>query len=370
MGAKTAVGLLRYCPQEAVAVIDSTHAGRTARDVLGFGPAVPIVTTLAEAAAHGPDALLVGVSPVGGALPEGWRAILLDACARGLDIVSGLHAALARDAEIAAAAARSGAQIWDLRAPAVDETIARGTWRMRRAGVVLTVGTDARCGKMTAGIELHRGLQAAGLRSAFVATGQTGILVCKRGVPADAIKSDFLAGAIEREVDRAASDADVVVVEGQGSILHQGFSAVSMGILHGAAPDAMVLCHQVTRARNTYGDTIDDLPRAIRLHEAALSFRVGRLAAIALLTHDLSERDARASVEAAHRATGLPATDVIRFGVEPIVEGVRGALAATAVAENRAAPTAAPQSGARNAPPAARAAGAGAAPKRPRSAAQ
>jgi uncharacterized NAD-dependent epimerase/dehydratase family protein len=327
MGSKTANGILRYCPDEAVAIIDSTQAGKSAADILDYASNVPIVASLDKALAlsPAPDALLVGIAPTGGDIPAGWRPLLLRACAARLDLVSGLHTFLAHDAEIAAAARAAGVQIWDLREYPPTSGVARGRWREVEAKVVLTIGTDARSGKMSTALDIHRHLTDRGVRSAFIATGQTGIVIMKRGVPADALRGDFLAGAIEHEILEADRTSDVILVEGQGSILHQGFSAVSMGLLHGAAPDAMVLCHQVSRRTNDYGDPIDDLPRAIRLHQEALSFKPSRVVAVSLLTYDLSESQALAAIERAERATGLPATDPFRFGAARLADAVNSA---------------------------------------------
>jgi len=327
MGSKTANGLIRYRPDEAVAVIDSTRAGRRVPEVLGYGPDVPVVASLGEALRHEPNALLIGIAPTGGDFPDEWRPIVLAACAARLDVVSGLHTFLGKDPEIAAAARAAGVTVWDLRDYPPTSGVARGRWREVEATVVLTVGTDARCGKMSTGIETQRALLGMGHRAAFLATGQTGMVITKGGFPADAIRGDFLAGAVEREVLVADRTSDIVIVEGQGSILHQGFSAVSMGLLHGAAPDLMVLCHQPSRCENDYGDPIGDLARAVRLHEEALTFKCARVAAVSLLTCDLSEEGARAAVAAARAATGLPATDPFRFGVAPIVDAVLAGVA-------------------------------------------
>ncbi len=321
-GSKTANGLIRYCPDEAVAVIDSTRAGCRARDVLGYGPDIPVVASLEETFPLGADALLIGIAPTGGGFPAEWRPIVLAACTAGLDIVSGLHTFLGSDPEIAAAARAAGVQVWDLRDYPPTSGVARGRWREVEARVVLTVGTDARTGKMSTGLEIHRELARRGIRSSFIATGQTGILIAKSGIPADALRADFLAGAVEHEVLCADRVSDCVIVEGQGSILHQGFSAVSVGLLHGAAPDVMVLCHQSTRPENDYGDPIGDLARVVRLHEGALTFKRGRVAAISLVTAGLSDDEARAAVRSATAETGLPASDPFRFGVGPIVDAV------------------------------------------------
>lgn len=332
MGSKTANGLIRYCPEEAVAVIDSTRVGRRVPEILGYGPDIPIVASLEEALASRPNTLLIGIAPTGGDLPDEWRPVLLGACDAGLDIVSGLHVFLGKDPQIAAAARAKGVSVWDLRDYPATSGVARGRWREVEATVVLTIGTDARTGKMSTGLEIQRALLRDGHRAAFVATGQTGIVITKSGVPADAIRGDFLAGAIEHEVLVVDRESDIILVEGQGSLVHQGFSAVSMGLLHGAAPDLMVLCHQPSRRENDYGDPIGDLPRAVRLHEEALTFKNGRVAAVSLLTGDLPEREARAAVAAASRETGLPASDPFRFGAGPIVEAVLAGIAEVGIA--------------------------------------
>lgn len=244
LGAKTAVGVLRYRPGEVAAVVDSTRAGRTAAECVGCGGAVPVVASVAAAAAHGADSLLIGIAPQGGTLPPPWRAAVLDALARGWDVLSGLHAFLADDAEFAAAAARGGGALLDVRRPPAERPVAAGRAAEVPALVVLTVGTDCNVGKMTAALEIAGALRARGVRAAFVATGQTGIVIADRGAPVDAVAADFVAGVTERLVLEAARDADVVLVEGQGSLFHPAFSGVTLGLLHGACPAALVLCDQ------------------------------------------------------------------------------------------------------------------------------
>src|SRR5438132_4721593 len=247
LDAKTAVGVLRYRPEEVAAVVDSTRAGRTAQACVGVGGDVPVLTTLEAAAATGADSLLIGVAPQGGELPAGWRALVLQALERGWDVIAGLHAFLADDPELAAAARRGGARFHDVRRPPASRRVAARRASQVDALVVLTVGSDCNVGKMTAALELQRGLARHGTRATFVATGQTGILVADRGVAIDAVPADFVAGEIEHLVIEAAREAEVVVVEGQGSLQHPGYSGVTLGLLHGAAPVAMVLCHEAGR---------------------------------------------------------------------------------------------------------------------------
>jgi uncharacterized NAD-dependent epimerase/dehydratase family protein len=324
LDAKTASVLLRYAPRSVAVLLDTTRAGTTAQDALGFGGAVPIVGTLEEAMVHEPDALLVGIAPVGGLLPEAWRQVLLEALDRGLDLWAGLHTFLADDEELAARAAAQGRALVDLRR--VPETLPVAAARVREvaATVVLTVGSDCNVGKMTAAWEVARALEERGERAAFVATGQTGILLAGRGLAVDRVISDFVAGAAEALVLDAAPGHDWVIVEGQGSIVHPGYSGVTLGLLHGALPHAMILCHQPRRSSIRHGEIpippLTDLVR--RYEDALLPIRPGKVVALALNTFDLDDEGARRAVDAAARATGLPATDPVRFGVAKLVDAL------------------------------------------------
>jgi uncharacterized NAD-dependent epimerase/dehydratase family protein len=333
LDAKTAVGVLRYRPEEVAAVVDSTRAGRTARACTGVGGEVPVVASIDEAAALGADSLLIGVAPQGGELPAGWRPAVVEALERGWDVIAGLHAFLADDPELARIAKASGARIHDVRRPRASRRVAARRVAAVDALVVLTVGSDCNVGKMTAALEIQRGLARRGVRAAFVATGQTGILIADRGIAVDAVPADFIAGEIEHEVIEAARDAEVVVVEGQGALHHPGYSGVTLGLLHGAAPQAMVLCHEAGRENvRRPGASPEDalaepiippLPELIEAYERAAAWvRPSRVVGVALNTRELTEPDARRAVERASRETGLPAADPVRFGADTIVEAV------------------------------------------------
>lgn len=341
LDAKTAVGVLRYRPDEVAAILDSTRAGRTAADCVGAGGAVPVVATLDEAAALGADSLMIGIAPIGGTLPDAWRSVVRQALERGFDVLSGLHAFLADDPEFAALARRHGATLHDVRRPPHPLEVASARAARTDACVVLTVGTDCNVGKMTTSLQLQRALEARGVRTAFVATGQTGIFIADHGVAVDAVPSDFAAGAIETLVVEAAAGADVVAVEGQGALHHPGFSGVTLSLLHGAAPAGMILCHEVTRGlirrSAERGGALDVPPlAAVRdaYERAAAWIRPAPVIGIALQTADLDEPAARAAVDAASRETGLPATDPVRFGAEPLADAVE-ALRRARAAEGR-----------------------------------
>ena len=327
--AKTAIGVLRYRPDEVVAVIDSTQAGRTAEACVGTGGEIRVVARVSEAASLGADSLLIGIAPQGGELPAAWRAIVNDALARGWDVFSGLHAFLADDSEFAAAARKSGATIHDVRRPPAARLVAAARAASLDALVALTVGSDCNVGKMTAALEIRDELAKRGVRAAFVATGQTGIFVADHGAAVDAIPADFVAGTVERLVLEAAEDADVVLVEGQGALHHPGYSGVTLGLLHGACPAAMILCHQADRHAIHYGQPGDPerptapLPDLVRIYEQTASWvNPARVAGIALHTGGLEEPAARRACERAAAETGLPATDPVRFGASPLAEAL------------------------------------------------
>jgi uncharacterized NAD-dependent epimerase/dehydratase family protein len=331
---KTANCAIRYVPERVVAVLDSTAAGRTAQDVLGFGGSVPVVGTMEAGLALRPTALLIGIAPRGGRLPDEWRGWVATAIDHGLDIWSGLHTLIGDDPELAPRAVAKGVRIVDLRKAPRGLPVSNGRARLVDALVVLTVGTDCNTGKMTAQLELLRGLEGHGIRTRFVPTGQTGILIAGWGIAVDAVVADFIGGAAEQMVLEAANGAEVVLVEGQGSLLHPGYSGVTLGLLHGACPAAMILCHTVSRRligeyhKGEAWIEIPPLADVVRVYEAAAAWlRPSRVIGVALNTHGLAEREAAAAVERAARETGLPTTDPVRFGAGPLVEAVARAAA-------------------------------------------
>ncbi|MDB4905666.1 MAG: hypothetical protein JWO05_450 [Gemmatimonadetes bacterium] len=332
---KTANACIRYRPERVVAVLDSTQAGRTAQEVLGFGGPIPVVATLDEAIAFGPEALLIGIAPAGGQLPGEWHSLLLHALDRGLDLWSGLHTMLGDDAALASRAATNGRRINDLRRAPANLDVSRGRLQHVRATVVLTVGTDCNIGKMTTQLQLLHGLRALGHRVAFAATGQTGILVEGRGVAVDAVIADFIAGAAEQLVLDCAEDADIVLVEGQGSIIHPSYSGVTYGLIHGSLPHAQLLCVQPTRETVTHHDWVRIPPLAefVRMSEAAAApLRPAPVIGIAVNTWDMNERDARDAVARAAAETGLPAADPVRDDPAPLVQAIHAFHVARATA--------------------------------------
>ena len=323
--AKTAIGVMRYGPQEVAAVIDRNLAGTAVDDHTDLVADTPIVASMDDVTDI--DALLIGIAPIGGEFVEDWRPDVTAALERGCDVISGLHTFLGDDPEFAAIAERTGATIRDVRRPPDDLTVAAGTAGSVDATVILTVGTDASVGKMTTSFELVEGFRAAGYDAAVVPTGQTGIMIADWGYPIDRVIADFMAGAVEDLVLQAGDDHDVLVVEGQGSLAHPAYSGVTCAILHGAMPDAMVLVHDPAREHvHGYEDfAIPDVGDYAALYESvAEPVCDATIEGGAVNTSGIDDDDAaRAAVDDVAKAIDAPATDVIRFGSDTLVETLK-----------------------------------------------
>jgi len=322
---KTANACIRYTPDHVVGVIDSRHAGKTSQRILGFGGDIPVVATLDDGLARGPNALLIGIAPPGGQIPAEWVQLVRRAIENKLEIWSGLHSFLGDIPELAEAARTHGVTIHDLRRPPAKITVANGRVRSVDATVVLTVGTDCNIGKMTTQLQLLGALRDKGIRTSFAATGQTGILIEGRGISVDAVVADFISGAAEKLVLDCAADSDLVLVEGQGSIIHPSYSGVTYGLLHGSLPHAQVMCAQPSRKAINRCDwvKIPPLPDFIRLSETvAAPLRPAPVIAVALNTYDLDDDTARRTIEQVQRETGLPTTDVVRYDPAPVADAI------------------------------------------------
>jgi uncharacterized NAD-dependent epimerase/dehydratase family protein len=328
---KTANGAIAYLPEEVVAVVDSTKAGMTAEQVLGYGGEIPVVRSMEEGLRLKPTHLLIGIAPPGGRLPEMWRALIREAIKARLHILSGLHTILSDDSEFTALARESNISITDYRKISPDsEVVAKGTWRTRKANVILTVGTDCNIGKMTTILEIQKDLVQRGVKSDFVATGQTGMMIRGRGVAVDSLIGDYIAGAIELEIDRSVAEGyEYILVEGQGALTHIGYSSVTLGLIHGTMPDAMILCHQPTRLKDDYGLVLPGLKTLIELHEGIVRFfRETKVIAIGLNSVGLSDEESLATADRITQETGLPAIDAFRFSPKKLTEAILNYFAA------------------------------------------
>jgi uncharacterized NAD-dependent epimerase/dehydratase family protein len=260
MDGKTANGVVMHSELfDAQAVIDSTQADEAASDVLGRADVtdVPIVPSTSDALERAPDAeaLVIGVAPAGGALPDEWVSDIEEAIRAGLDIVSGLHVFLSEQERWKRLADEHDVTLFDVRKPPGEEDLRVGDGSVDEADaqIVLTAGTDCAVGKRTTTFELYRAAKRAGLNAGWVATGQTGIMVgAHRGVVIDRVPADFTAGVVEDLVSTVAEDHDIVFVEGQASLTHRAYSSVTLGLLHGAWPDAVVLVDDPDRDHRTH----------------------------------------------------------------------------------------------------------------------
>jgi len=323
--AKTAVGVLRYRPEHVACVLDSLRAGEDLEKLVGTGRGIPIVGTLEEALATHPTGLLLGTVAPGGRIPQSWRTLIIAFLERGLDVISGLHQFLTEDPTLMAIAARTGATIQDLRRPPADLGVATNIAKDQPGLRVLTVGTDCNLGKKVTSLEMARAARAAGWDAAFVATGQTGIAIDGKGIAIDAVISDFVAGAAERLVVESANH-EVLFIEGQGAITHPGFSGVTLGLLHGSAPQAMVLCHHATRRYMRACPTPTPVPspaQVLPLYERLANVLFpSKVVAVSINTLELPEDEARAVIARTESELGLPATDPVRFGVEKLLNAL------------------------------------------------
>jgi len=320
---KTMRGVLRYRREDVVAILDSTRVGETE-------DGVPIVGSVEEALEFKPTTALVGVVTQGGYFPPAWMEILRSCIEHGLDIENGLHVFLSDDRDLRDLAGRHGPQLRDLRRPPSDLSTATGANLDVDATIVLTVGSDCAIGKMTVSCELDREARRRGLRSVFVPTGQTGMVIAGWGIAVDAVVADFLAGAAERLVVEGGERGDLLWVEGQGALLHPVYSGVALGLYHGSAPHLLVLCHESgrTEIEGAGGGPhpIPPLGELVELHERfALPARPAKVAAVALNTRALGEDEARTALAAAEEETGLPADDPVRFGAAKLVNAVLAA---------------------------------------------
>lgn len=320
--AKTAHGLLRYGKDEVVAVMDSSLAGKRVLEVMpSLRRDAPIVGTLEEALSYSPTAVLVGLAPPGGRLPEEWIETLRMAANMGIEIVSGLHQRLAP--------LFPGKNVWDVRQPPEEIPLFSGAGLRVEPKVALTVGTSSAIGKMTATLEVERAAKEAGVTTEFVATGQTGIIIAGWGISVDAVVSDFIAGAAEQLVLRAAkSSPDLILVEGQGSLGHPAYSGVTLGLLHGSCPDCLILCCD---ARDSHEKIMNLVPRpaparAVRLYEeVAALVKPAPVVAVSVNTKGLDDAEAEEFIAAVSDETGLPAADPLRGSAAPILEAITGA---------------------------------------------
>ena len=318
-GAKTATNYVRYKTDEVVALLDSTKAGKTAGELLGVGGAIPVVARLADAPTA--DTLVIGIAPDGGRLPPAWKAVVLEAVGKGMSLISGLHEFLGDDPEIAAAARRSGARVFDVRKND-ERTVARRQGIDEKCLRIHTVGHDCNVGKMVVSLELARALSRRGVDAKFVATGQTGIMLEGDGCPIDCVVSDFVNGAAEQLVLKNQHHP-VIVVEGQGSLVHPMYSGVTLGLLHGCMPHGLIMCYEVGRTQVALMKDValPGLPELIRIYETMANLmHPCRVIGIGMNSRKVSAAEAARERARVREQVGLPVCDVLRDGPDELVE--------------------------------------------------
>jgi uncharacterized NAD-dependent epimerase/dehydratase family protein len=279
--------------------------------------------TLAEAREAGAKTLVIGVANRGGVISPAWKRVLIEALEAGFDIASGLHNLLRDEADLAAAARAQGRTLHDVRVPSVKYPIATGERRQGKR--CLAVGTDCSVGKMYTAIAMESAMRARGMKATFRATGQTGILITGGGVPLDAVVADFMAGSIEwLTPDNDPDHWDLI--EGHGSLFHVSYSGVTLALIHGGQPDALILCHEPTRSHMRglpgYGLPSLEALRDLSLQMAHVANPACRVVGVSINTQHLSDAEARDYCAEVEARLGLPTVDPFRHGADRLAEAL------------------------------------------------
>lgn len=337
--AKTAWAVLRYRGGDVVALYDTTQAGKTAGELMKVGGDTPIIGSLDEV--EKPDALLIGIAPMGGKLPAEWKAIVLSAIERGMTIISGLHDFMSNDQDFVAAAQKHGTEIIDVRKN--NERDVSNRLDLREDCLrIHTVGHDCSIGKMVTSVEVTNELKRQGHDAKFVATGQTGIMIEGDGCPVDCVVSDFVNGAIEKQI-LAQQHHDILVIEGQASLAHPRYSAVTAGLLHGCVPHGMIMVFEAGRKTVSGMPHIDltPLPKLIQAYENLAALHMpSKVIGLAMNGRLLDAEQAEEYRKQVQDETGLVVCDVFRDGPGPLAAEIlklREELFGTPVASASAA---------------------------------
>ncbi len=320
---KTGTSLLRYSQNPIVAVIDETAQGESIASLIGIDRDIPIVSSVEAALSHSPTVLAIGLAPSGGQLPEPWYEEVKQAVKSGLSVMNGLHTQMNNDPDVVGSI-QPGRWVWDMRKEPDGLTVGGGRARLLKCDRVLMVGTDMAVGKMSTAIELNRAAKAKGLRSKLIATGQTGLMLGEDGIPLDAIRVDYASGAVEQALLRHGDDHDILFVEGQGSLLNPA-STATLPLIRGSQPTHLILVHKagLSHIQHFPDFKIPPIAEVVKMYESVATaggiFAPVKVAGIALNTFGLDEREAMGAIAAITQETGLPCTDVVRFGGEALL---------------------------------------------------
>lgn len=316
LAAKVAQGIKDWRPEFALGQLrlDGCNADMELPDM-----------TLEQAYEAGARTLVIGVANRGGVISAAWKHVLIEALMQGFDIASGLHNLLQDEADLVAVAQAEGRLLHDVRIPSQAYPIASGVKRTGKR--CLAVGTDCSVGKMYTALAMESVMRERGMNATFRPTGQTGILITGDGVPLDAVVADFMAGAVEwLTPDNDADHWDLI--EGQGSLFHASYSGVSLALVHGGAPDALILSHEPTRT-HMRGLPDYDLPSLEALRDLSLTLArvvnpACQVVGVSVNTKALSEPDALAYLAEVEARMGLPAVDPFRQGADRLVDALAG----------------------------------------------
>ena len=314
LGAKTAQGIKDWRPEWCVGQmrLDGCQADLDLDDI-----------SLEEAVRRGVKTMVIGIVNSGGFLPNHWTAKIVEAMSLGMDIASGLHIKLGSIPELATAAEKYGCEMFDVRHPTEDLPTGKGTSRGGKR--LLAVGTDCSVGKMYTTLAVEKEMRKRGMNADFRATGQTGIFIAGEGISIDAVVADFISGAVE-VLSPDNSDDHWDIIEGQGSLFHPSFAGVSMGLLHGAQADALILCHEPTRThmRGLPHQPLPDIQDCMdmNLQAAKLTNPAAQFVGISINTSGLSEEEGDSLLAELEQKYGLPTVDAYRTGVAKIVDNL------------------------------------------------
>ena len=317
---KMGIGAIRYLPNKIVAVIDSKNADSDISSQHDISKNIPIVKSLKQAIDLGAEVLILGIANSGGKILDEWIGLIKEALEKGLSLVNGMHDQLAdRYNDLIQ---RDNQWIWDVRVPQFVPDIGSGKAMTLNNIRVLMIGTDMGSGKMTSGLELFSMAKKDGYKSSFIATGQVGITITGKGIPLDAYMVDRACGAVEKVI-MDEKDKELIIIEGQGSILHPG-STATLPLMRGSCPTHMILCHRASARslRHPKNILFPDLNKFIKLNEDLVSvcgtYKSPKVIGIALNTYHLSNEEAEKEIKQIEKHTGLPTTDFVRFGPSKI----------------------------------------------------
>ena len=324
---KTGNMLIRYRPDEVVAVIDREKVGSNCEEEVGVGGDTPVLANFNASLHLKPDTLVIGNATQGGFISEEYRQEIINAINAGCDVISGMHQFLNDDDDLRSRAEERGVQLIDLRMPPSPPHFPTGSWQNRKIPVLLIVGTDCDTGKMTTAWELSKRLKDRGRKIEFIGTGQTGILLSGSGVPIDAVKADFMAGEIEYLIDNVPNDTELIIVEGQGALTNQFYAGVTLGLMHGAMPDYMLMTHDPTRDLDVTDFPMTTMKHVMNLHINLMkSFKQSKFIGINLLTFAFDDQKALKIIEDSQKEFAMEATDLIRFGDKGLLDAIEGVL--------------------------------------------